>query len=783
LVIRKRQETATMDHPLLDKVEAHQPQPATDDPILTLAPHFSLHRLPQDKYLLLSEERSVKLNDPFYTHILPLLDGRWSGRQIVERLSAKVGCEHAESISAFLAAMIDKGYVVPFEPGADAARVAWLCASGQDPAATSRALAELKVAAVALSPDGAAAAINTAELAAMLLAEGISIVDPESATLTVVVVEDYLQPALREWATRRAADGRPWIPFKPGGVQAWIGPLIAPRDKGGACYFCLARRLAEHRPGDGTIDPGPRGARPAKGWTKATLALAHALAVREIVDYGLERRQDLCEGLITWRLADAGKASHPLPRFMDCPHCGTALTAGLQVEPSPVRLSENGDIKDLDGGWRALQPADALARLEKIVSPLTGIVAARQPNNPGEGLYVYTASQGTSVPIDPRMNRRLGRPGGAAGKGVSEIQAKISCLAEATERYAAQWSGLEPRRQARWSDIAGDAPHPSLFLQFSERQYEHRETLNKSLGAMSRIPERFREDAVIDWTPAWSLRDDAPRWLPSRFCYYDYQGVDLPGDHPFCHADSNGCSSGGSLEEAILQGFFEVVERDAVSLWWYNRLRRPAIDPAGLDDAFLARMMTHYRSVGRTLHVLDLTTDLGVPVAAAVSATTEGARILVGFGAHLDASIAVLRALSELNQILLFDGEIDRQTNTSVDDALWRWLDHETLAGHSYLTPADGPPLAASSMTKPSFATLAEAVRHCVGLVAAEHDFIVHDHSRPDLPLNCVRVVVPGLRHFWNRRGPGRLFDIPVKMGWLARPHDEGELNPLNFFL
>jgi len=40
-------------------------------------------------------------------------------------------------------------------------------------------------------------------------------------------------------------------------------------------------------------------------------------------------------------------------------------------------------------------------------------------------------------------------------------------------------------------------------------------------------------------------------------------------------------------------------------------------------------------------------------------------------------------------------------------------------------------------------------------------------------------VVVPGLRHFWPRYGPGRLYDVPVRLGWLPAPLDESELNPV----
>ena len=45
-----------------------------------------------------------------------------------------------------------------------------------------------------------------------------------------------------------------------------------------------------------------------------------------------------------------------------------------------------------------------------------------------------------------------------------------------------------------------------------------------------------------------------------------------------------------------------------------------------------------------------------------------------------------------------------------------------------------------------------------------------------------VKVVVPGLRHFWARHGAGRLFDAPVQMGWLEQPLEENELNPIPIF-
>jgi hypothetical protein len=39
-------------------------------------------------------------------------------------------------------------------------------------------------------------------------------------------------------------------------------------------------------------------------------------------------------------------------------------------------------------------------------------------------------------------------------------------------------------------------------------------------------------------------------------------------------------------------------------------------------------------------------------------------------------------------------------------------------------------------------------------------------------------VIVPGLRHFYRRFAPGRLYDVPVKLGLREHPMSEGDLTP-----
>ena len=89
---------------------------------------------------------------------------------------------------------------------------------------------------------------------------------------------------------------------------------------------------------------------------------------------------------------------------------------------------------------------------------------------------------------------------------------------------------------------------------------------------------------------------------------------------------SNGCAAGNTLEEAIIQGFLELVERDAYAIWWYNRLQRAEVDLDKLGDSYIRDLRAHFAALGHGLWVLDVTSDLSIPVVIAVSHWTENSR-------------------------------------------------------------------------------------------------------------------------------------------------------------
>jgi len=160
----------------------------------------------------------------------------------------------------------------------------------------------------------------------------------------------------------------------------------------------------------------------------------------------------------------------------------------------------------------------------------------------------------------------------------------------------------------------------------------------------------------------------------------------------------------------------------------------------------------------------------------------------MGFGAHLDARIALLRAVTEMNQMMshLLHAPVDKVANEDVTDPeTVHWLKTATRANQPYLVPSEGAPLRMATDYQNSWSDdVAEDVRDCQRLIERHGlEMLMLDQTRPEIGLPVVKVVVPGLRHFWARFAPGRLYDVPVRLRWLERPLAEDELNPVPMFL
>jgi ribosomal protein S12 methylthiotransferase accessory factor len=416
-----------------------------------------------------------------------------------------------------------------------------------------------------------------------------------------------------------------------------------------------------------------------------------------------------------------------------------------------------------------------VARFRRHVSPLTGVVSRLERIQADLPLNTnYYATHNFSGPAKTVRELKAGLSSGSFGKGSTAEQGEASALMEAIERYSGIFQGDEIRAKRRFTDFpSGEAIPPNEVLQFSDAQLRQGRSPTSGSDGQEAIPALFDQSARIEWSPLWSLRDTRFKYLPTSLLYFFYRGAAAFA------ADSNGCAAGNTREEAIVQGFLELVERDAYAIWWYNRLQRPELDLGQFDDSYVRDLRNQLAQNGRRLWALDVTSDLGIPTFVAVTHWMQNGRenIEFGSGAHFDARIALLRAMTELNQFLslgLMDGGTGERS--SLDGAA-----PLLLKDHPYLTPNGNPMVQPEFGSKFGHLDTREQAAACVSIAKrAGLDFLVLDQTRPDIETPVVRVVVPGLRHFYRRFGRGRLYDVPVKLGWRDRPLEEDELNPIH---
>jgi bacteriocin biosynthesis cyclodehydratase domain-containing protein len=748
---------------------------------------FSAHAVGDNLVFLLNEHKYFALEGNVYPLLLPLLDGNHSIEQIIAALGTQVPFP---KLYYALHLLEQRGYIVEANGESPAPLTAFWDYLGVDPHEATARLQQARVRILALPP------CDPAPLAQALQALGISATGDDAATeppdLTLVLTDDYLRPELQAFNQQALDAALPWLPIKPVGTLLWLGPVFRPGAT--ACWECLAQRLRANRQVEafiqkrtGSFDPLPT----SRAALPSTQAVAFQLAATEVARFlvlGLAPALD--NRLLTWDHLSLERQEHVLVQRPQCPACGDPAYKQSRP-PQPVRLqSQLKRSTEEGGGHRTASPEETFERYKHHISPITGAVSGLTRLYRDErGLaFAYSAGHNFAMGIDSLTFLQESLRGHSGGKGTTEMQAKTSGLCEAIERYSGIFWGNEYRIKSSYKALQPDAIHPNACTLFSEQQYRVRDHWNATQGATKYhvVPRPLDENQEIDWTPIWSLTHNRWRYLPTAYCYYGHPDFQR---YYFFSPDSNGSAAGNVLEEAILQGFMELVERDAIAIWWYNRIPRPAVDLDSFGLPYVQQLREFYAGINREFWVLDCTHDLGIPTLAAVCRRTdrEVEDIVLGFGAHFDPNIALLRALTEVNQ---FMPSVTMHTSDGgtrylfPDQGAIDWWKTATIANQPYLAPAKGmAPVKFSDYPPHDSNDLKDDVERCVEIAAQQGlETLVLDQTQPDIGLAVAKVFVPGLRHFWRRLGPGRLYDVPVKLGWLEKPMTEDELNPRSVF-
>lgn len=727
--------------------------------------------------VLVGDEESVVLTGPMVERLVRLLDGTRSAFEIAEDLYL---AHRADLVYDALSRLEAGGLLATDQDAAE-----------HEPPSSSHLNSSSRAGVTSEIVADAWAARSARGLAWAEIDDSV-IDDPVSAGVRLLITDDYLRPEVEAAATGPSSTGQPILLARLGWDSVWLGPYVQAAN--GACVTCLSQRLRLNLPGRALVHamgglPPLRDEGRLRVLRDETPSTAFRLLGGLIADTvgrskGLASLEDQ---LVVRRTNHAGDEFHRVQRLADCPRCGTP---GLTVPGAHVRLAARPKARGGSGGGsRMASPAATLRRFQHLVDPLTGAVRhlERVESVSADCVHVYTANHAGGAAVATLASVRSHHRDHSGGKGSTDLDAKVSALCESLERYSALFRDREPERLASRDEIGDSAVTVREILHMSAAQYDARVEWNRwHADDFQWIPEPCPDDEPISWTPVMSLVTGELSLAPTAAVYLGFRGQGAQ----YVRGDTNGLAGGNCLEEAVLHAFLELVERDAVAIWWYNRLALPAVDMDSSSDPYIAKVRDFYDHLERDLWVLDLTSDLAVPCFAAISSRRHMARqdIVFGFGAHLDAAIALRRALTELNQMLptVLKGpeERARQLLPEFADVI-DWWATSSLESHPYLVPdPEARVRQLRDLATHDNDDLLTDVTHCVSLARSRGlDVLVCDLTRPDIGLSVARVLVPPLRHFWRRLGPGRLYDVPVAMGRLETAKSESEMNPTSMFV
>jgi len=359
---------------------------------------------------------------------------------------------------------------------------------------------------------------------------------------------------------------------------------------------------------------------------------------------------------------------------------------------------------------------------------------------------------------DSRGKRRI-----VSGRGISAEEAESRCIAEAIERHAAVFEPGHAVTYASLDELGTTALDPRALLLISDRQYESASHWNRTVDFDHRLPARFDPRARIGWTVARRATTAEIVHVPAAHVFLGYpealsEGLPIP--------DSSGLAAGESASSALERALFELIERDAVSIWWYGCVQRPELRLAAQAIPWRDEFQAWMRRAERQFWLLDLTHDLGLPVAAAISCSAQGRDLSFGFASGHGPADAAASAMGELVQF-----DLTKRLQRGKDDLhpahFLTWCRAAAIGDHPFLRPGAG-----SVIADPKPAPLSALA--AVGLDPLCIELPVRSQAA-----HVVRAVVPGLRPIWPRFAPGRLFDVTFGLGWHSRKLTEMELNPV----
>ena len=374
------------------------------------------------------------------------------------------------------------------------------------------------------------------------------------------------------------------------------------------------------------------------------------------------------------------------------------------------------------------------------------------------------------------------------GAGLTREHAYRAALGEAVERYCSSVFFKEDLILASYAEVSREARalRPGELSLFHPAQ---REGIHYSW---------FTEETKLCWTPGYSLTKQEPVLVPAGLVYVPYYPFYRDdGEESIGPSISTGQASGYTDVDALLGGIYEVVERDAVSILWLNRLPVPKIDIE--SDPEIAKIYHEsFECKGVECTLFDMTTDVSIPsvFCMMIDHSVTPPMICTGGATHSNAGRAALKALVEAAQTRQWAKFLGKREEpfviesdyTNIDDFekhvfLYAYGDKlqsvQFLRGSKRTVPLSALPNAAYE----SPAAELHSVRR--EIESKGYEVIAVDLTSEDVAecgYRAVKAMIPQMQHLEGDHrhrflGCRRIYEVPALLGYPAKSHPD-QLNP-----
>jgi len=323
-----------------------------------------------------------------------------------------------------------------------------------------------------------------------------------------------------------------------------------------------------------------------------------------------------------------------------------------------------------------------------------------------------------------------------SGKGSTEQRARISAIMESFERCLAERPGVN-------ANIEGGISAPALVESYATA-IESCSVLDPKALLLS---QPFNPSSLMEWVGAYDLMSGEETFISANAVYHPY---DSPGQcQKLFLSNTNGLASGNVLEEAILHGLLEVIERDAISTAQFTRNLGKEIVLTE-EDGYLYELARKFKDAGVELRVWLVPTDTGIPtvIAATDDAKLKDPALLVmGAGSHLKPEIAVARAITEAAQSRVV--QIQGAREDTDREGFIRSVGYDRMKRLNWFWFEEGEKISLSEVQDLSRKSPAENIDVILEkLKGLAEKVLVVDLSREEVAVPVVRVIIPGFELF-----------------------------------